>query len=121
MSERDWQRDMEMCRQYYSRPEDWLVADMYNSEGEIIFKKMFLPNAKFVIEAHKALSYWLQRYKELHDRWIADTEERIRLRYTNLCLKERVQELEKRQQRLENVLRKLRKAEIYVHGGGSRR
>ena len=45
-------------------------------------------NMHFIAEAREALPYWLQRYKELHAKWIADVEEKIRLRYTNQQLQE---------------------------------
>lgn len=65
MPERDWEKDWKLCEQRYSRPEDWLVATIYNSEGKIISSKVYLPNARLVMEAREALSYWLQRVREL--------------------------------------------------------
>ena len=43
-------------------------------------------DAEFIAEARKALPYWLMRVRELEAKWLAEAEEKIRLRYTKTQL-----------------------------------
>ena len=122
MSERDWQKDWDLCQRatpgpwrfevYYIKPNDFLrndrpivswwgvVAGTHDAgDFEVIvanescvdiyeLDEQEVANMHFIAEAREALPYWLRRYKELHAKWFADVEEKIRLRYTNQQLQE---------------------------------
>jgi hypothetical protein len=87
MPERDWQKDWEMCRKVASKP--WtiqrqrIVSPFLDASEEIVsigpieaactcgdpraasFLVVDEDIARFVAQAHPALSYWLQRVREL--------------------------------------------------------
>ena len=97
MSERDWQKDCELCQR--ATPGPWKALKgrtfVHLKLGERrIIEAPYTDMAQddidfsFIAESREALPYWLRRYKELHAKWIADTEEKIRLRYTNQQLQE---------------------------------
>ena len=100
MSERDWQKDWETCERATSGK--WEMVSANCPEGPYMIRMPYpkggtwygvrmiawKEDAEFIAESREALPYWLRRYKELHAKWIADTEEKIRLRYTNQQLQE---------------------------------
>lgn len=89
MPERDWQKDWEMCRKVASKP--WtiqrqrIVSPFLDASEEIVsigpieaactcgdpraasFLVVDEDIARFVAQAHPALSYWLQRVQELEE------------------------------------------------------
>jgi len=107
---RNWARDWELCQKATSGPWKWSkwsskdegytgmvyyenghevslmgVGSECDDDYDIYIKES---DARFIAEAREALPYWLRRYKELHAKWFADVEEKIRLRYTNQQLHE---------------------------------
>ena len=103
MTERNWQKDWELCEKATSGPwkadrEGTHFVEYYITVNKGFKERVLFSgdneldttweDTVFVAEAREALPYWLRRYKELHAKWFADVEEKIRLRYTNQQLQE---------------------------------
>ncbi|BCV23316.1 hypothetical protein [Gelria sp. Kuro-4] len=108
MPERDWQKDWELCEK--ADPEPW-YAEVYAQRVMPYICEHATPgNVRFIAEARSALPYWLQRVRELEVKWLAETEEKIRLRYTKTQLEEENAKLRQRVRKLEAQVAAMREA-----------
>jgi predicted nuclease with TOPRIM domain len=66
-----------------------------------------VPDTEKYDKLQLALRHWLYEYKQLEAKWLAEAEEKIRLRYDKTQLEERIRELEEENKKLKEQIEEL--------------